>query len=653
MSFFPSSQSRDSSLLNRTSTKSSIISTTSKRGVKLFREPSYKSTKHDSRYASIQVTLDPSIYLDFDELGSLPSPPPIRPLPQVPSQGLALTDSSKITSRANPAPGNLCLRRNSFSPSDSAASLPNLERIAGAETDLTSVPTVPETAAPPASPKVQPLRTSVLKSEVYVPGSIYTQKSNSAIRNSQGLSANARVKDIIQEKGIENLAIDKRNHLVVSSRSHHKSKLSDSSARSVQEMAISHLVNPHEPFQMKAESPDAHLPKEEPSRALPSIPAVIWYDDEVDWAKPRYTSGPIRTQPSFGLYTIPMMTALDVLYHTEFVPDDEVIDELVGFFRSYGFKPIRTNLDNYWTKNAQHITPSPSHLQSRLSPKSITSSPRNFASYSNSQASPDYSKSLSSNTSSKCSSPLSPIPPPSPPKITLSNSPSPAKRYSSPLSFLRKNGRQAASDSTTTNSNYATSVQSQSLPGPSKDSFRDTNHAEQPYNAATLSHRAATQAGTRSLALKLPPSSTSNYANGNDQIHSGTLHAASRETMNKAASAPLKARTFLLGHGAHSDPSSVPEAGGAGVRPGDWSPRFYQNGFTGEDDAGSIASGTSLVGSSALFSGFRKKDKPASITSSDKDSLGGKKESKLSLKKIFGKTDLTGLDAYDVYYQQR
>jgi hypothetical protein len=77
----------------------------------------------------------------------------------------------------------------------------------------------------------------------------------------------------------------------------------------------------------------------------------------------RYAPGPIRTQPAFGLYAVPVMTALDVLSgagggranaRAAAKTDEAVMDELVEHFEGYGFGGERSaegeaTLDRYWT----------------------------------------------------------------------------------------------------------------------------------------------------------------------------------------------------------------------------------------------------------------------------------------------------------------
>jgi hypothetical protein len=80
----------------------------------------------------------------------------------------------------------------------------------------------------------------------------------------------------------------------------------------------------------------------------------------------RYSPGPIRTQPAFGLYAVPAMTAVDVLSGdagrasaatvpaTAAVTDEAVLDELAGHFAGYGFRggergpDSEATLDRYW-----------------------------------------------------------------------------------------------------------------------------------------------------------------------------------------------------------------------------------------------------------------------------------------------------------------
>ncbi|KAF2674584.1 hypothetical protein BT63DRAFT_408759 [Microthyrium microscopicum] len=71
------------------------------------------------------------------------------------------------------------------------------------------------------------------------------------------------------------------------------------------------------------------------------------YEEDI-WSRSRYLAGAIQVEPSFGLYAIPVMTAMDVLCQSETINDDQVIDEIVDFFKSYGFEPVASELDQYW-----------------------------------------------------------------------------------------------------------------------------------------------------------------------------------------------------------------------------------------------------------------------------------------------------------------
>jgi hypothetical protein len=78
-------------------------------------------------------------------------------------------------------------------------------------------------------------------------------------------------------------------------------------------------------------------------------PPVSRYDEAI-WYRSKYVAGRIKVQPSFGLYAIPVMTAMDVLSHTEDYTDEQVMDDVVDFFASYGFEPVRSGkLDRFWS----------------------------------------------------------------------------------------------------------------------------------------------------------------------------------------------------------------------------------------------------------------------------------------------------------------
>jgi hypothetical protein len=93
----------------------------------------------------------------------------------------------------------------------------------------------------------------------------------------------------------------------------------------------------------------------------------------------RYTPGPIRTQPAFGLYAVPVMTAFDVLgggggvagaranaaaVRAAAKTDEAVMDELVGHFEGYGFGGEgAATLHQYWSappRSASAVSSSPS-----------------------------------------------------------------------------------------------------------------------------------------------------------------------------------------------------------------------------------------------------------------------------------------------------
>jgi hypothetical protein len=65
----------------------------------------------------------------------------------------------------------------------------------------------------------------------------------------------------------------------------------------------------------------------------------------------KYLPGSIRLGPSFGLYSVPEMTAMDVLFQGDIVTDEQVMDDMLDFFDTYDFPPIVSDLDNFWLRN--------------------------------------------------------------------------------------------------------------------------------------------------------------------------------------------------------------------------------------------------------------------------------------------------------------
>jgi hypothetical protein len=86
-----------------------------------------------------------------------------------------------------------------------------------------------------------------------------------------------------------------------------------------------------------------------PSQSLPKAPKTgVLPAGQVS----TYLPGRIQLEPSFGLYAVPAMTAMDVLCNTGSVTDEQVVDEIVEFFDSYdGLITVETELDRYWLQD--------------------------------------------------------------------------------------------------------------------------------------------------------------------------------------------------------------------------------------------------------------------------------------------------------------
>jgi hypothetical protein len=235
---------------------------------------------------------------------------------------------------------------------------------------------------------------------------------------------NNRIQQILQEKGIETLKLPRKkpseDSLGYVSSSSTKSSLQcdkDKQTKTWQDEAepsIGSFLNVASDY--------------EPTRSQKK-----W--DPGLWIRPRYVSGPIRTEPTFGLYTIPVMTAMDVLCHTGVMVDDQVIDEIVSFFESYGFQPITSDLDKYWTNAADPVCQTSKQNYAQSAP--MTSPLGSGKSHLASSSLLEFSKTASqfSDSSSTHSQPLAS------PALTTSSSlgGGGSRRISAAFSFFRGN----------------------------------------------------------------------------------------------------------------------------------------------------------------------------------------------------------------------
>jgi hypothetical protein len=179
--------------------------------------------------------------------------------------------------------------------------------------------------------------------------------SNSAI---EGLSTNHRIKQIITQKGIETINVPgyRGSEDSLGSIGYVTPNSTTSKIRgSVREQSDMHLQ--YKGSQNGAERPIGSSDHRFAIHSYPTLEAqyrrncILVKNDPYLWYKPRYTSGPIVTDPTFGLYAVPAMTAMDVLCHTVAITDEQIVDDIVDFFESYQFAPIISDLDNYWTKS--------------------------------------------------------------------------------------------------------------------------------------------------------------------------------------------------------------------------------------------------------------------------------------------------------------
>jgi hypothetical protein len=183
-------------------------------------------------------------------------------------------------------------------------------------------------------------------------------------RAAKSLSMNHRIKQIITEKGIDTINVPGRKRSEESLGSISIGYVTpDSTSSSIRGYIReqSDVLLQYKDPQNGAERPIgsfAHVASQsQPTNPYPTLElqfqsnSKIVTNDTDLWVRPRYLSGPIVTDPTFGLYAIPAMTAMDVLYHTAAITDEQIVDEIVDFYESYDFPPVISDLDNYWMKS--------------------------------------------------------------------------------------------------------------------------------------------------------------------------------------------------------------------------------------------------------------------------------------------------------------
>lgn len=115
------------------------------------------------------------------------------------------------------------------------------------------------------------------------------------------------------------------------------------------------------------------------------------------WAPVRYVPGPIKIDRTFGLYAIPIMTAMDVLCSSEGVSDEQGVDDMIDYFAAFGLDSLANTMDMFWKTvditlpSAVPITPSTLSQVSSQSKRASRHSPINSKSDGSSMPSPDKS----------------------------------------------------------------------------------------------------------------------------------------------------------------------------------------------------------------------------------------------------------------------
>jgi hypothetical protein len=282
---------------------------------------------HGSRKALTQTRHD-----------SMPLESPRRGLPQAPNlkPKAAIRTPSTTDKQLPPRPSSANERHG------------RAKRIQESESPVLRSQSLQRNFSPNDSPQVKPAPMPKLRARKPGP------PPNSAI---EGLSTNYRIKQIITQKGIETINIPcyRGSEDSLGSIGYVTPNSTTSAIRGAMQESDMHLQ--YKGSQNGAERPIGSSGHHFAINSYPTLEqeyrrnCILVKNDPNLWYKPRYTSGPIVTDPTFGLYAVPAMTAMDVLCHTVAITDEQIVDDIVDFFESYQFAPIISDLDNYWTKS--------------------------------------------------------------------------------------------------------------------------------------------------------------------------------------------------------------------------------------------------------------------------------------------------------------
>lgn len=366
------------------------------------------------------------------------------------------------------------------------------------------------------------------------------------------------------------------------------------------------LVSDESPSRLVTRSSDYFQAVEQPQRRN--------YDPE-DWVRPRYASGKIVTEPTFGLYAIPVLTAMDVLTHPGGATDDMVLDQIVDFFESYDFDPIVTTFDRFWEKDHDFKIPTrpkrpqanlsayervPSPLSQPTTPPTPTIGMSGFPFNSERHPTPllvNDSQSAWSDSSSGKSAGI-PIP-------TKHPHPHHIKRFSSAMSFFR--GGNTTYQISHTNTSNSPSERSD------KGSIR--NFLSSPrQKEKRISQESSASIEQKDQSFKKPPPASSS-PHWKPSKHTGTLSSGEVDDSSPSRSPKQiinKSKSMFKMPGSPSANNSKRTSG----------------------STNSMTSSTATSGLSGSTEEGKEKQK---------------KSGKLSLKKLAAKVDLSASSAYDVY----
>jgi hypothetical protein len=288
------------------------------------------SQSRSSIYGPITIGLDASVLEDTPH-GTLPFPPNLKP--QLSDLDLSLSNQNQLAqhtgySKEHQMPG----LRDRIPTSHLMRGTKYLDSTVMAGTTGVKAPLPTPTTTSPSSQG----------SSYAVEGLPKAKNRSRDQKKSMNLSMNNRIQQILQEKGIETIKLPYNPLADITSRSTRSSFLGAGETKDTQ------LKIPENEADQSSGSFSDLASQHQKTHSQKK------WDPEI-WVRPRYLSGPIRTEPTFGLYTIPVMTAMDVLCHTGVAVDDQVIDNDVSFFESFGFQPITSDLDKYWTTTADLV----------------------------------------------------------------------------------------------------------------------------------------------------------------------------------------------------------------------------------------------------------------------------------------------------------